>query len=388
MLAKQQIFRHFRRFYCQSASKQDQLKALLDNAATFEDVQPQTSEDQWATTPYPAGVNFRQSQAAKSVRPKIDPKETSIIVFPGQGAQYVGMGRGLMRFPKAKEIYKLANEVLGYDLLKLCLEGPVEKLNSTRYCQPAVMVTSLACLERLKEERPRAIENCFVTAGFSLGEITALIFAGAIPFDKGLQLVQVRAEAMEMASEQAKGGMATVLFGPDSKLNFACLKAREYCMERGIENPECHIANYLYPHCKVVAGHEEALKYLEQNKDLYKLRRVRRLPVSGAFHTSLMAPAVEVFRKALKRVPIEPPIIHVHSNVDGERYRNVEQIIKQLPKQIVKPVRWEQMLHILYERQQGIDFPRTFECGPGKGLTAILKQVNAKASDVAFNIEP
>lgn len=381
------LIRVFRRF-CSSTTKRDELKALLDGAADFKDAEPQTSEDLWSTMPYPPGANIRQSQAAKSIRPKIDPKETSIIVFPGQGAQYVGMGKNLMRFPKAREIYELANEVLGYNLLKLCLEGPAEKLNSTRYCQPAVMVTSLACLERLKEERPRAIDNCFVTAGFSLGEITALVFAGAIPFDKGLKLVQVRAEAMQMASEQAKGAMATVLFGPDSKLNYACLKAREYCMERGIENPECQVANYLYPHCKVVAGHEEALKYLEQNKDMYKLRRIRRLPVNGAFHTSLMAPAVEIFRKALKRVPMEPPIIHVHSNVDGERYRSVEHIVKQLPKQIVKPVKWEQTLHILYERQQGVDFPRTFECGPGKGLTTILKQVNAKAADSAFNIEP
>lgn len=382
------VVRSFRRFCSTGPGKRDELKTLLDSAATFEDAQPQTSADVWSTMPYPPGSNIRQSQAGKSIRPKIDPKETSIIVFPGQGAQYVGMGKNLQRFPKAREIYQLANEVLGYDLLKLCLEGPVEKLNSTRYCQPAVMVTSLACLERLKEERPRAIENCFVTAGFSLGEITALVFAGAIPFDKGLQLVQVRAEAMQMASEQAKGAMATVLFGPDSKLNYACLKAREFCMERGIENPECQVANYLYPHCKVVAGHEEALRYLEQNKDTYKLKRIRRLPVNGAFHTSLMAPAVEIFRKALKRVPMEPPIIHVHSNVDGERYRSVEHIIKQLPKQIVKPVKWEQTLHILYERQQGVDFPRTFECGPGKGLNTILKQVNAKAADTSFNIEP
>lgn len=377
----------FRRF-CGSSSKSDHIKQLLDNAATLDDVKPQTSEDVWATLPFPEGVNLKQSQAAKSYRPKIDPKDTSIILFPGQGAQYVGMGKGLMKFPKAREIYELANEVLGYDLMKLCLEGPVQKLNSTKYCQPAVMVTSLACLEKLKEERPRAIENCFVTAGFSLGEITALVFAGAIPFDQGLRLVQIRGEAMQMASEQANSGMATVLYGPDSKLNYACLKAREFCMEKGVEAPECQVANYLYPHCKVVAGHEEALRYLEENKDAFKLKRIRRIPVSGAFHTSLMAPAMSAFRKALRKVDIQSPIIHVHSNVDGERYRNPDHIINQLPKQIVKPVKWEQTLHILYERKQGIDFPRTYECGPGKGLTAILKQVNAKAADKAFNVDP
>lgn len=275
-----------------------------------------------------------------------------------------------------------------FDILKVCLEGPAEKLNSTRYCQPAVLVASLAALEKLKEERPGAIDECYATAGFSLGEITALIFAGSIPFDQGLKLVQVRAEAMQLASEAAAGGMATVLYGPDSKVGQACVKAKEWCIERGEENPECLVANYLYPHCKVVAGSAEALNFLESNARAFGLRRVKRLPVSGAFHTPLMEAAVEPFRKALNRIEISDPLISVHSNIDGQRYRNAEHIRKQLPKQIVRPVKWEQTLHILYERAQGEYFPRTFEVGPGKALTTILKQVNAKASDHAYNVSP
>lgn len=274
-----------------------------------------------------------------------------------------------------------------YDLLKLCLEGPQNRLNETAYCQPAVFVSSLAALERLKEERPQAIENCVATAGFSLGEITALVFAGALPFDKALRLVQIRAEAMQAASDQTAGGMATVLYGPDSRLGDACKKAVDWCVERGIEQPECKIVNYLYPHCKVIAGNTEALRFLEANAKQFGLRRLKRISVSGAFHTALMQSAVEPFQLALRKIPIEEPIINVHSNVDGKRYRSVNHILAQLPQQIVRPVKWEQTLHILYERGQNEHFPRTFECGPGRGLTTILKQVNAKAWDTAINID-
>lgn len=255
------------------------------------------------------------------------------------------------------------------------------------YAQPAIAVTSLASLEKLKGERPSAIENCVATAGFSLGEISALIFAGAIPFDKGIRLIQVRAEAMQIASEENPSGMATVLYGPDSNVSQACVKAVDWCVERGVENPECKIANYLFPHCKVVAGSLEALNFLEKNLQQFKLRRVKRLPVSGAFHTSLMESAVEPFQEALKRIQIERPLVSVHSNVDGKTYKSADHIMKQLPKQIVKPVKWEQLLHIIYERQQGVNFPRTFETSPGRSLTTILKQVNAKAWDTAFNTD-
>lgn len=250
------------------------------------------------------------------------------------------------------------------------------------------MVTSLAALEKLKEERPNAIENCIATAGFSLGEITALVFAGSLPFDKAIKLVQIRAEAMQIASEQTESVMATVLYGPDSQLGVACQKAKQWCIEKGIENPECKIANYLFPHCKVVAGNAEALHFLETNAKQFKLKRIKRLPVSGAFHTNLMESAVEPFKTALKKIKIEDPMISVHSNVDGKKYRNASHVFSQLPRQITRPVKWEQTLHNLYERSQEEHFPRTFECGPGRGLTTILKQVNAKAWDTSFNVEP
>jgi [acyl-carrier-protein] S-malonyltransferase len=220
-----------------------------------------------------------------------------------------------------------------------------------------------------------------------LGEITALIFAGAIPFDKGIRLIQVRAEAMQIASEKTPSGMATVFYGPDSQLGKACERAIEWCLERGVEDPECKIANYIFPHCKVVAGNVEALDFLEKNKEQFRLRKVRRLPVNGAFHTKIMESAVEPFRRALKKIEVKDPNISVHSCVDGKPYKNAEHIIKQLPKQIIKPVKWEQLLHIIYERRQDVHFPKTFEASPGDSLITILKQVNFKASSTAISVE-
>ncbi|KAF4531518.1 hypothetical protein B566_EDAN004115 [Ephemera danica] len=192
---------------------------------------------------------------------------------------------------------------------------------------------------------------------------------------------------MQLASEITPSGMATVMYGPDSQLNFACKEAKEHCLQNDIEKPECAVANYLFPHCKVVAGNEMALEFLEKNAAKFKLRRVKRLPVSGAFHTELMRPALEPFRVALKKANVSEPLVTVHSNVNAAKYRDDQHIKRQLPSQICKPVRWEQTMHVLYERDQGQAFPRTFECGPGKSLRTILKQVNAKAWDSSFSVE-
>lgn len=163
------------------------LKRLLDDAASFEDVKATVPEQEWATLPYGQGARVRR-QGDFYQKSKKDPRDASIILFPGQGSQFVGMGKDLIKFPMAKDLFDLASYLLKYDLLKLCLEGPKEKLDQTRYCQPALMVSSLAALEKLKEERPNAIHNCVATAGFSLGEITALVFAGALEFEKGTLL--------------------------------------------------------------------------------------------------------------------------------------------------------------------------------------------------------
>ncbi|XP_025418451.1 probable malonyl-CoA-acyl carrier protein transacylase, mitochondrial isoform X2 [Sipha flava] len=321
-----------------------------------------------------------------ALRPKVDPKETSILMFPGQGTQYVGMGKNLLVFPQVVDMFNAASAVLKYDLLKLCLEGPKSKLDFTIYSQPAIFVCSLGAVEKLKEEQPSAIENCMAAAGYSIGEFAALTFAGCFSFEHAVKLVKVRAEAMHYASEIEPGGMANIYLRPDSKLNYALKMARDWCLDKGIEKPVCAISNYLNPDCKVVAGHLEALKYLELNLKQYNLRKMQRLNVSGAFHTDLMRPAVEPFAAALKKVQINEPIIAVHSNIDGKRYHNSYKVFHNLPKQIYRPVKWEQTLHILYERPVGSNFPDTFECGPGSTLKSLLKTVNSKAHNSCYTV--
>ncbi|CAB3375776.1 Hypothetical predicted protein [Cloeon dipterum] len=349
-----------------------------------------TPEHSWQTNPYTMDPTLKQrlterNQSAHSFRPSVNPNDTSILIFPGQGVQHVGMCKELLKFPLVQDLFSVASSILNYDLLKLCLEGPKDQLDQTKYCQPAVVVSSLAAIEWLKEERPSAIEGCVATAGFSVGEITALVFAGALTFESAIKLVRARAEGMQYASEMVNSGMATVMYGPDSDLGMACEKAVEHCMSKKIERPVCQVANYLYPHCKVVAGNVEALDFLAKNAKKFNLRRVMRLPVNGAFHTPLMEPAVEVFRAALKKAQVQDPLVYVHSNVDGKYYKNAKEIRKKLPQQIVRAVKWEQTMHILYERPTGENFPRSFECGPGKSLKPILKQVNSKAFDNCWN---
>lgn len=353
-------------------------KELLDNAAQYDNT-AESPDDLWTQGPYPHHSNYKQSQAKLSKRPNIDPKETSIMLFPGQGTQYIGMGKNLLDYPNVKEMFDAASTILGYDLLKMCLHGPLDTLTKTVHQQPAIFVTSLAAVEKMREEMPSSLENCVGVAGFSLGEITALTFAGVFSFEDAIQLVKVRAEAMQLASELTPSGMMTVMYGADSRLGFACNVAKEFCQHKELPLIDCRIANYLYPHCKVVAGNEEALSFIEKNKSDFRLRRLKRLPVSGAFHTDLMKPAVAPLQEILQKIKVGEPLVPVHSNIDGKIYKNAAQVKKKLPKQICSPVKWEQTMHILYERSQGTAFPKTYECGPGNSLKNIMKMVNAKA---------
>lgn len=363
------------------------VKSLLENAASFQDNKITSPDDIWSSSPYPKGAVPGQSQALHSVRPLVDPRRTSIILFPGQGAQFVGMGKGLIAVPMVKDMYEEASSILGYDLLKLCMEGPKSELYKTVHCQPAILVTSLAAVEKLKDENPEAVESCMATAGFSVGEFAALVFAGSLSFEDAVHVVKIRAEAMQAASELLPSGMTTVFFGPDARINYACVVAKEWCRKLGISNVECRIANYLYPTCKVIAGNEEALQFIEMNAQDFGIRRFKRLPVSGAFHTDLMLPASEPFQAALREIALKPPVISVHSNIDGKRYRSVSHIQKALAEQMSSPVKWEQLLHILYERNPETPFPNSYECGPGRALRAILKMVNAKAAECMTTID-
>ncbi|KAJ1165471.1 hypothetical protein NDU88_005899 [Pleurodeles waltl] len=318
--------------------------------------------------------------ATSQERHSQSPADRCVLLFPGQGSQHPGMvGGSALRYPTVRAMFTTAERVLGYDLLHLCQHGPREQLDRTVYCQPALYVSSLAAAERLSQEQPEAIEKCVAAAGFSVGEFAALVFAGVLDFTEALYAVKVRAEAMEEASQAVASGMLSVVGSAQTRYNFACLEAREHCKSLGIESPVCEVASYLFPDGRVIAGHLQALQFLQTNSRTYHFKRTRMLPVSGAFHTSLMQPAVEPLTEALKTVTFQKPLISVYCNVDGKRYRHAENIQKVLVKQLVCPVKWEQTLHALYERKKGTDFPRTYEVGPGKQLGTTLRACNAQA---------
>lgn len=387
--------------YCSSNIKDSEVKvkvnktskpnifdnAMSDNLEELEDNLefPSDMNESWART---KNYNdWKCDQEKHSYRPQIDPTVTSIFLFPGQGSQFVGMGKNLINIPSVKLLYEKANSILGYDLLNLCLNGPKSTLDKTVYCQPAIYVTSLAALYYLIENNPLAVENCVSAAGFSVGEFAALVFAGMLSFEDGLNIVKVRAESMQEASEMVPSGMMTVFLNAQSKVDFACHTAELYCKRKlGIEYPICRVANHLYTECKVIGGNLEALKFIETHRQEFGIKRCRYLPVSGAFHTKLMFPAVARFEESLEEVSWSDPIIPIHSNVTSHKISK-KSIEKLLIQQLYNPVKWEQILHILYSRQQGIAFPKTFEVGPGKHLGAMLKLTNRKAYETYTPID-
>ncbi|GFN95861.1 malonyl coa-acyl carrier protein transacylase [Plakobranchus ocellatus] len=322
----------------------------------------------------------QQGSNSSDIRLKMSPSMTSVVLFPGQGSQFVGMGQKLVHYPGVKELFEEASAVVGYDLLKLCLHGPKSELDKTVHCQPAVMITSLAAIEKFREEHPQAIENCVATAGFSVGEFAALVFSGVLSFPDAVKVVKIRAEAMQKASERTSSAMLTVFLAHDSRLKDAIKMAKEFCIERrDIADPVCTVANFLFPECKVLAGHEEAIEFIATNAKEFRLLRTKRLSVSGAFHTKLMQSAVQPLQQIMANMQLAPPKIQVYSNMTGAPYHAKANYPHLLGQQLVKPVRWEQILHTIYGRPQGVEFPRTYEMGPGKQMGTLLRQVNAQA---------
>ncbi|XP_028176239.1 probable malonyl-CoA-acyl carrier protein transacylase, mitochondrial [Ostrinia furnacalis] len=364
----------------QSNSVDSPLRQLLNDSSGFAEATTLEPELQWATQPYAARA---PGQAETS--PRVDPQETSVLLFPGQGSQKVGMGRELLKFPAAKDLYDLASSVVGWDVRKVCVEGPAEELD--RRCQTAVLVTSLAALERARDERPAALQRVRAVAGFSLGEITALVFAGSLTFEGALRLVELRAAAMRAAARERAGGMLTLWLAPDARLPLLLLRARERAAERGVPAPVAVVANYLFPGCKVVAGDEEALKFIERNGSEFGVKRAARVRVEGAFHTPLMARAEEAVRAALGALEVCAPRVRVVSGVEARALGDAGAARRALARHVTRPVRWEQTLQALYARPRGARFPLTLALGPGGALRSTLRQVNARAWDRSLQID-
>lgn len=288
------------------------------------------------------------------------------FLFPGQGAQAVGMAAGLAALPAAKAIFDEAAAVLGYDLLALCVNGPAERLNATDVSQPAIFVASLAALEHLKATEPTALDGVTATAGLSLGEYTALVFAGALSFAEGLRVVQTRGQAMQAASEATPSGMVSII-GPE-------VAEVEKLVADACGTETLEVANLLSPGNTVISGSAAAIDEACRLAEERKFRTVR-LAVAGAFHTNLMKPADEKLAAALAGVDVRPPRIPVWSNVDAKPHTDPAEIRGLLVRQVISPVRWEETMRGLIA--EGVE--TFYEIGPGRVLAGLLKRVNRKA---------
>ena len=289
------------------------------------------------------------------------------FLFPGQGAQTVGMGQRLVEsVPAARQLYDRAATILGYDLANLCFKGPADELDSTVYSQPALFVTSLAALEALRAEKPSVLLSCEATAGLSLGEYTAMVFAGVMEFEDGLMLVQRRGAAMQEAADATPSGMVSILGLERPQVEELCKQARG--------NEILEIANLLCPGNIVVSGTNTACERAAEMAPAMGAMKAVPLAVAGAFHTRIMRPADEKLAAALADVPMQPPRIPVICNVDARPHHDPEEIRRLLIQQVLSPVLWEDSMQYLLS--QGFD--DFYEVGPGRVLRGLLRRIDRK----------
>ena len=293
------------------------------------------------------------------------------IIFPGQGAQTVGMGRDVAKASSvAAEVFDAANKVLGFDLALICFDGPADRLNATDISQPAIFVTSVAMWRALetagaaKDWVPQAM------AGLSLGEYTALHLAGWIGFEDGLRLVAERGRLMQAAAESAAGGMVSVIGLEEPAVNELCGKAAQ--------GEVLSAANFNCPGQIVISGSKTACARAAAAAEQMGARAIP-LAVAGAFHSALMAPAAAGLRKALESAKIVRGRVPVVSNVTADYHADPDGVRTRLEEQVVRPVRWQASI----ERLIADGFDRFIEVGPGRVLTGLMRKIDRSAT--AFN---
>jgi [acyl-carrier-protein] S-malonyltransferase len=293
------------------------------------------------------------------------------FLFPGQGAQKVGMGAELYREVEvSRSIFDKANEVLGFDLAKLCFEGPEEDLKQTINTQPALYVTSCAALAALKS---RVEITPFAVAGHSVGEYAALYAAGAVKFEKGLELIRRRAELMQEAADRKSGTMAAVLGLEPEAVREACEEAR--AETRGIVT----VANYNCPGQIVISGELAAVEKAGEIAKAKGAKRVLPLTVSGAFHSPLMVAAGDALYPSLREAIFQQAKIPVVTNVNAEYSKSGADFAPLLTMQVSSSVRWEESMRLLLE-----DGVNTFiELGSGDVLAGLMKRIDKSARVVS-----
>lgn len=284
------------------------------------------------------------------------------LLFAGQGAQVVGMGKDLTAaFPTAKAWFDRANAALGYDLTSICFHGPEAELTKTENAQPGIFLVSWVAFELLKEKVPSL--KFEATAGLSLGEFTALTAAGAMSFEDGLRVVRQRGRFMQEACDVTKGGMAAVI-GLDEA------PTREVCAEAGVV-----LANLNCPGQLVISGEADKITKACELAKAKGAKRAIPLTVAGAYHSPLMASAQPKLQAELAKAKLAAPNVPVISNVTAQPHTTPDQISARIVEQVTSSVRWEEsMRHLL---AQG--YTRFIELGPGAALSGFMKRINKEA---------
>lgn len=292
------------------------------------------------------------------------------FLFPGQGAQHIGMGQDLIaQSPIAADLFDRANAIVGYDLRQRCVDGPEDKLNATAVSQPAIFVVTAALLGSVKHARPELAAD--VTAGLSMGEYSALYAAGLMTFDDTLRLVQKRGDAMQAAADASRGSMVSLL-GLDEE------KTRALCSEAA-QGDVLEPVNFNCPGQIVISGSIEACKRAEQLAEKFGAMKAVPLAVAGAFHSSMMDPAARELEQALKACPIQAPTCPiVIANITADYYTDADAIRSGLVKQLVQPILWQKCMERLLA--EGVE--TFYEIGPGRVLTGLMKRIHRRANVV------
>lgn len=285
------------------------------------------------------------------------------VIFPGQGSQAIGMGADVFEScPPARSVFERADEILGYKLSELCFEGPAEKLEQTDIQQPAIFVTS-AALWAAYCASGGSIDQFAATGGLSLGEYTALYAADAISFEDGLRLVHRRGQLMQEAAEAVPSGMVSLIGADEEKASKLCDAVRG--------DQVLAPANFNCPGQIVISGHREACQRAAEQSGSFGCRAVA-LPVAGAFHSALMAPAADGLRGVLAETTIQAPSIPVLSNVSGGYHGDAQSIRQAMEAQLTHPVLWQRCV----EHLAGLGVTRMVEVGPGRVLTGLTRKIN------------
>jgi len=289
------------------------------------------------------------------------------FLFPGQGAQKLGMGKEFFdEFQTARTVFEEASDALSLDMKKLVFEDPDQKLNLTEYTQPAILTTSVAILRVLQEQGIKGD----VTAGLSLGEYAALVYAGAFDFERAVRLVKVRGKLMQEAVPAGIGGLAAIVGLPIEKIEELVAQT---------QNGFVKVANYNTPMQTVVGGEIQALESLVVGAKGAGAKIASLLPVSAPFHTEMLKPAQVGLAKEMESLAVNPLSVPVYANVTGGLYPDAEAVKGLLAEQVANPVRWVTIMEALLE--EGVE--QFVEIGPGKTLTGFVKRFDKSKKSFA-----